>query len=319
MSSKTNDNTSTSYVTIANDSLSVVLTDTTVDATFETLTVTQDGPPVKRVRFNEDNWDTTELTIQPVTSDGVVFDVGNVAGDSQFYIDTSIPVTRSDIPALVDSTSTEAFLVRKDGNSGDIFTVDTSTPAVTSAAKVTVPAGTVSTPGLIVGSSAGFYQPSSSQLALSLGETQAVLWTSSLETHPIANTFSSSVTFGSSLSFTSSTISTSKSVILSSSPSMSLTLYFLRLGDHVLVNWKSTSWSGGSGSLTSVGLDTIPSDFIPSNQLRINCTLLNNSTLESRVLHITALGEVLIRVQTTNTTAITTSATLYGGGGSYQM
>jgi hypothetical protein len=40
--------------------------------------------------------------------------------------------------------------------------------------------------------------------------------------------------------------------------------------------------------------------------------------LESRVLHITSLGEVLVRVQTTNTTAITTSATLYGGGGSYQ-
>jgi len=114
----------TGDITLSNDSISAVLT----DATLETLEVLQSGPPIKRMKLNDTSWTSTELTIQPETSDGDALTVNNTSSSSVFNINTSTPLTRSDAPVLIDCSNTEALLVRSDGDTGDILTVDTVTP-----------------------------------------------------------------------------------------------------------------------------------------------------------------------------------------------
>lgn len=317
MSSKPTDNESSS-VTLTNDSVSAVLT----DATLDTLTVTQDGPPVKRARFNSTNWDATELTLQPVTSDGVVFDVQDVAGDSQFYVNTSTPLTRSDAPVLVDVNSSEALLVRADGDTGDIFTVDTTTPLTRADAPLLI--DTTSTEALLVrsdGDSGDIFvvDTSTPQLTSYAPVTLDNYSTSGFVVTQVTplftvNTEDRVVSIDAFFNFT--TTDYNQTDILSmSSGAFNFTVKLMNLNGWVFMSWENTTYNG-SGNLQSVG--TITGTYKPDGDRYFHCRISNNGTVEERSLRLDSSGKLYI-VNTSGSVAFTTQVIIYGGGAVYKL
>ena len=308
----------TGDITLSNDSISAVLT----DATLETLEVLQSGPPIKRMKLNDTSWTSTELTIQPETSDGDALTVNNTSSSSVFNINTSTPLTRSDAPVLIDCSNTEALLVRSDGDtgdiltvdtvtpltridssllidksdteallvradndSGDIFVVDTATPSVTSYAPVTI--DNYSTSGFVV--------------------TQITpLFT--------VNTEDRTVTVDAFFNFT--TTDYNQTDILSmSSGAFNFTVKLMNLNGWVFMSWENTTYNG-SGNLQSVG--TITGTYKPDGDRYFHCRISNNGTVEQRSLRLDSSGKLYI-VNTSGSVAFTTQVIIYGGGACYKL
>lgn len=156
---------------------------------------------------------------------------------------------------LVDNTSTEALLIRKDADAGDVFTVDTT---------------------------------------------------------------NSVCRFGGTLAFQSTSVNTSDTITLSSSPAFSATFTYLLIANVVHITWDDTTFTG-TGSLNSSGLDTIPTAFRPAATVYIYCLFTNNGTRESRVIGITSAGVMTIETVVAGSASVTTSSTLHGGGGSFEL
>jgi hypothetical protein len=325
--SKPTDNIDTSAGITQEDITDVVLT------TFE---VFQDGPPIKRMKLDDTVWTSTELLLQPETSNGSVLDVQNVAGSSLFNVNTSTPLTRSDAPMVIDVTSTEALLVRKDADAEDIFVVDTSTPVVRSDAPTIIDMGSTSAfqvrqavgvdPTFIVdtiGTGDGLSnitQRAKVKIDYFGNEIFGVYSTFYAYPNPLFSIDAANalISMDASLEFTNPFLKASDTLTLSSSPSYSLTLNYLNIAGTIHVTWNATTFTG-SGTLSSFGLDTIPSYFRPaSGSVEIPCRFLNNGTNEMRVIRIQTTGVVTIRNAASDVATVTTSGTLYGGGGSYK-
>jgi hypothetical protein len=73
--------------------------------------VLDDGPPIKRMKLNDTDWTTTELTIQPETSDGTCFTVKNLGNNQIFGVNTSnSTITSNGTLYLADGTESNPSL-----------------------------------------------------------------------------------------------------------------------------------------------------------------------------------------------------------------
>ncbi len=88
-------------------------------------------------------------TFEAETNTGMYWDVGTIGfSRNGISILTMTSALTSQIHMIIDSTNTEALLIRKDGDTGDIFTVDTSTPLITCGANMLLPSGTAAAPSI---------------------------------------------------------------------------------------------------------------------------------------------------------------------------
>lgn len=281
--SKPTDNIDTSAGITQEDITDVVLT------TFE---VVQEGPPIKRMKLDDTVWTSTELLLQPETSNGSVLDVQNVAGSSLFNVNTSTPLTRSDAPVVIDVTNTEALLVRKDADAEDIFVVDTSTPVVRSDA-----------PTIIDMNSTTAFQV-----------RQGVGITSTLS----VDTTNHETSINGTLNFTSTSVKTMSTITMNSSPLWTLDLYFQALDDTIFVTWSTTAYTGTGAMNSASPNSTIPSAFRPAATVYFPCRFTNNGTAQTWYLTLASTGYVTIG-SVTGANAVSNTGNLNGGGGVYKL
>jgi hypothetical protein len=140
-------------------------------------------------------------------------------------------------------------------------------------------------------------------------------------TYLTVNTSTGLTTLGGGLDFSNTSFKTSSTITLSSSPALTITLYYLKIDNTVHLTWKKTTLTGAATLDSSGPLSAIPSAFRPgTGPVALMSQYEYGGTYATAAVVIETTGYIKIINSTTGSTSIgAVTHTLYGGGGSYQL
>lgn len=278
--------------------------------------------------LNIDFTDNTNAPIWPLlsTASQNIFRIANTFSSSQ-------------LKHIIDVSDTAALLVRKNGNSGDILTVDTTNsvvrcPATTASTSSTTGclvvsggtgiAGNLNCGAAISGSLVQVGNGSVSAPSLSFtSSTNTGLYYDASKLHSTVNgtncltldTSALQLSVPLTLSSASSTLTTT--LALSGSPSVILSVTFIRINNMVTMTWQQVSFTGpatlnGVGSPIPVGWDPVsgtvsaPVLFAQGGQNLVRCFVFDYLG-----------GTILFDPVTQSSASGTGACTIFGGSCSY--
>jgi hypothetical protein len=140
-------------------------------------------------------------------------------------------------------------------------------------------------------------------------------------TYLTVNTSTGLTTLGGGIDFSSTSFKTSSTITLSSSPALSIVLYYLKIGSMVNITWKKTTWTGAATLDSSGPASAIPSAFRPgTGPVALITQYESGGSYTPAALVLETTGYIkIIDTQTGSATIGATSYNFYGGGGSFQV